>query len=233
HLESMSVQENFPMLTHLIHILKTTEYRERSSQKLTEFTLTGTSVVVSAVVRIFTLSGNATVLVLTTLATSFFLSTQASSETIYIGPHSLVPSSLMSQNNPPVLCRLDHHQLLCGHVKIFEMSSLFHLYFCDAVVAYFFCDLLPAMKHSFIATPIHEVNSFMGLVYISCTDALITSTMLWIASSLGFATCTSHLTMAISETYTIISLLLGPVVYSVGYMETKDTMYIAMDRSIS
>ncbi|TEA38023.1 hypothetical protein DBR06_SOUSAS27910013, partial [Sousa chinensis] len=37
----------------------------------------------------------------------------------------------------------------------------------------------------------------------------------------------------ISETYTIISLLLDPVVYSVGYMEAKDTMYRAMDRSIS
>ena len=39
----MSGQENFPLFSHLIHIHKTAEYRERASQKLAELTWLGLS----------------------------------------------------------------------------------------------------------------------------------------------------------------------------------------------
>ena len=47
----MSGEENFPMFSHLIHIPKTAEYRERTSQKLTELTWLGISSFVSVVVH--------------------------------------------------------------------------------------------------------------------------------------------------------------------------------------
>lgn len=47
----MSGQENLPMFSHLIHICKTAECRERASQKLTELTWLDISSFVSVVVQ--------------------------------------------------------------------------------------------------------------------------------------------------------------------------------------
>ena len=54
------------------------------------------------------------------------------------------------------------------------------------------------IKLSFIATPIHGINHLFPTPTFRCSwaciNALITSTMLWIASAQGFASCASHLT---------------------------------------
>ncbi|KAB0394728.1 hypothetical protein E2I00_017351 [Balaenoptera physalus] len=100
----------------------------------------------------------------------------------------------------------------------------------------------------------------MGLVFISYV--LIISTILNIASAVGqkkaFATCASHLTMVmvhyscastaylkpksensveqdllLSVTYTIITPLLNPVVYSLRNKEVKDALRRAVGRNIS
>ncbi|ELV10596.1 Olfactory receptor 10J5 [Tupaia chinensis] len=100
----------------------------------------------------------------------------------------------------------------------------------------------------------------MGLVFISYV--LIISTILKIASAEGrkktFATCASHLTVVIihygcasiaylkpksdnsveqdlllSVTYTIITPLLNPVVYSLRNKEVKDALHRAVGRNIS
>uniref|UniRef100_A0A8C9A210 G-protein coupled receptors family 1 profile domain-containing protein n=1 Tax=Prolemur simus TaxID=1328070 RepID=A0A8C9A210_PROSS len=100
----------------------------------------------------------------------------------------------------------------------------------------------------------------MGLVFISYV--LIISTVLKIASAEGqkkaFATCASHLTVVIvhygcasiaylkpksensveqdlllSMTYTIITPLLNPVVYSLRNKEVKDALHRAVGRNIS
>lgn len=89
----MSGQENFPSFSHLIHIRKTAEYRERASQKLAELTWLGLSSFVSLAVHYL-----------------HFIREQpcpGSNHIVYV---------LLS-----VFCLLHHHQLLCGHVKIPEM----------------------------------------------------------------------------------------------------------------
>lgn len=67
----MSGEENFPMFSHLIHIPKTAEYRERTSRKLAELTWPGVSSSVSVVVHYLHFIRE--VMALTTLAMSFLL----------------------------------------------------------------------------------------------------------------------------------------------------------------
>lgn len=61
--------------------------------------------------------------------------------------------------------------------------------------------MLKYIKLSFTATPIHDINHLFPTHTFrrpwACINALITSTMLWIASARGFASCVSHLTVVI------------------------------------
>ena len=41
------------------------------------------------------------------------------------------------------------------------MSPMSHLYFCDALVAHFFCELLPAMTCSCTDLALHELDNFL------------------------------------------------------------------------
>nr|XP_017528436.2 olfactory receptor 10J3 [Manis javanica] len=150
-------------------------------------------------------------------------------------------------------------------MAIAQVTSVFGLPFCDALISHFFCDVRPLLKLACTDTTVNEIINFvvsvcvlvlpMGLVFISYV--LIISAILKIASAEGrkkaFATCASHLTVVIihygcasiiylkpksqssvgqdrliSVTYTVITPLLNPVVYSLRNKEVRDALRRAL-----
>uniref|UniRef100_A0A2K6NL90 Olfactory receptor family 10 subfamily J member 1 n=1 Tax=Rhinopithecus roxellana TaxID=61622 RepID=A0A2K6NL90_RHIRO len=146
-----------------------------------------------------------------------------------------------------------HIQLVLGAcsigliVAITQVTSVCRLPFCARKVPHFFCDIRPEMKLSCIDTTVNEILTLiisvlvlvvpMGLVFISYV--LIISTILKIASVEGrkkaFATCASHLTVVTIHyvTYTVITPLLNPVVYTLRNKEVKDALSRAVGGKFS
>uniref|UniRef100_A0A2K6M4M6 Olfactory receptor family 10 subfamily J member 5 n=1 Tax=Rhinopithecus bieti TaxID=61621 RepID=A0A2K6M4M6_RHIBE len=153
-------------------------------------------------------------------------------------------------------------QLVCGSFGIvLQVTVMFNLPFCGTVVDHFFCDIWPVMKLSCIDTTIDEIINYdVSLIFTSYV--LIISSILKIASAEGwkktFATCASHLTVVIvhcgcssvaylkpksensteqdlllSVSYTIITPLLNPVVYSLRNKEVKNALRRVVGRNIS
>uniref|UniRef100_G1MB15 Putative olfactory receptor 10J6 n=1 Tax=Ailuropoda melanoleuca TaxID=9646 RepID=G1MB15_AILME len=144
-------------------------------------------------------------------------------------------------------------QLLCGTsgiglvMAVVQVTSIFTLPFCHRVVGHFFCDILPVLKLSCIDTTINEIINFV----VSSCVILVPVALVFISygRKKAFATCASHLTVVIvhygcasiaylkpksedsaeqdvllSVTYTIITPLLNPVVYSLRNKEVKDAL---------
>lgn len=167
-------------------------------------------------------------------------------------------------------------RLVCGSfgaglaTAVLQVTAMFNLPFCGAVVDHFFCDIYPVTKLSCIDTAINEiinygVSSFViivPVVLVFTSYILIVSSILKIPSAEGrkktFATCASHLTVVVvhsgraavaylkpksenaiekdlllSVTYTIITPVLNPVVYSLRSKEVKDALRRAVGRNIS
>uniref|UniRef100_A0A2K5J936 G-protein coupled receptors family 1 profile domain-containing protein n=1 Tax=Colobus angolensis palliatus TaxID=336983 RepID=A0A2K5J936_COLAP len=153
-------------------------------------------------------------------------------------------------------------QLVCGSFAIvLHVTAMFNLPFCGTVVDHFFCDIYPVMKLSCIDITIDEIINYdVSLIFTSYV--LIISSILKIASAEGwkktFATCASRFTVVIvpcgcfsiaylkpksensteqdlllSVTYTIITPLLNPVVYSLRNKEVKDALRRVVGRNIS
>ncbi|EHB13684.1 Olfactory receptor 10J1 [Heterocephalus glaber] len=131
-----------------------------------------------------------------------------------------------------------------------QVSAMFRLPFCATEVAHFFFDIQPVMKLSCIDATVSEILT------------LIISVLVLVVPMVGrkkaFATCTSHFTVVsvhygcasitylkpksknsrdedqlISVTYTVITPVLNPVVYTLRNKEVKNALCRATDRKLS
>uniref|UniRef100_A0A2K5IPD4 G-protein coupled receptors family 1 profile domain-containing protein n=1 Tax=Colobus angolensis palliatus TaxID=336983 RepID=A0A2K5IPD4_COLAP len=134
-----------------------------------------------------------------------------------------------------------HIQLVLGAcsigliVAITQVTSVCRLPCCARKVSHFFCDIRPEMKLSCIDTTVNEILTLiisvlvlvvpMGLVFISYV--LIISTILKIASVEGRKKAFATLT------YTVITPLLNPVVYTLRNKEVKDALSRAVGGKFS
>uniref|UniRef100_A0A286XF70 G-protein coupled receptors family 1 profile domain-containing protein n=1 Tax=Cavia porcellus TaxID=10141 RepID=A0A286XF70_CAVPO len=126
-------------------------------------------------------------------------------------------------------------------LSLLQAVVIFRLPFCSSLIEHFFCDVRPVLD---LACAIPIINDILTLIisllaitapstFLFISYILIISTIFKIASAEGrkktFATCpksknTKDQDQLISVTYTVITPLLNPVVYSLRNEEVQDAL---------